>query len=73
MLTVCFNSGDIPAMTDLIDLTGKTRTINVPKEIGVKWFYVGTALLNDTIGVVVPALDQTYRGDTERINFEILR
>ena len=70
---LCFNSGDIPAMTDLIALKGKARSINVPKEIGVKWLYVGTALLNDTTCTVVPALEQTYRGDTERINFEILR
>lgn len=60
-------------MTELINLKGKTRSINVLKEIGVKWRYVGTALLKDTTGAIMPALDQTYRGDTETISFEILR
>ena len=60
-------------MTDLINFKGKTRNIIIPREIGVSWRYVGTALLNDTTGAIMPALDQTYRGDTEAINFEILR
>ena len=70
---LCYDSDDIPVMTDLISLKGETRSINVPKEIGINWFYVGTALLNDTTGAIMPALEQAYHSNLERINFEILR
>ena len=64
---------DIPAMTDLINLKGKTRSIDITMEIGVKWRDVGTALLNDTTGTIMPALNQTYSGNVSRVNFEVLR
>ena len=72
---LCFNSGDVPTLTDLISFQGKTRHINIPGEI-TNWRYVGTALLNDIEGTIMEDLYQTnivYQGDLREINLEILR
>lgn len=70
---MCPHAGDTPTMTDLLSLQGKTRTINVANEIGKYWYEVGTALLNDTTGAIMPEIEDTFRGNVRRINLEILR
>ena len=60
-------------MDELINLRGKTRYIDIPKEIGMQGYKVGTALLKDATSTVVPAIEQKYGYNTERVNFEILR
>ena len=60
-------------MADLINLQGKTRSIDIPKEIGAQWHDVGAALLNDTTDTIMPALHQTYKGNVGEINLEVLR
>ena len=41
--------------------------------IGVKSMMVGTALLEDRDGTIIPAIAQQYVNNSERINMEILR
>lgn len=59
-------------MPELVSLQGKMRDINITREIGTGWYEVGTVLLNDTTGAIVPAIDETFRGKVHRINCEIL-
>ena len=60
-------------MTELLCLQGKTRSINVAREIGTDWYEVGTALLNDTTGAIMSEIEETFRGNIRRMNIEILK
>ena len=60
-------------MDELINLRGKTRYIDISKDIGVQGYKVGTVLLKDATSTVVPAIEKEYGHKTERVNFEILR
>ena len=60
-------------MTELLSLQGTTRSINIAREIGTDWYEVGTALLNDTTGAIMPEIEETFRGNIRRINLEILQ
>ena len=59
-------------MRELIDLPGKTTHFNIAERIGMKYIFVGTALLNDDSGDVVPAIVSEHRGNAEQINMDIL-
>ena len=59
-------------MPELIGLQGKAERINIAQDIGIHWYMVGTALLDDKKGTVMPALAQQYANDAERINTEVL-
>ena len=60
-------------MPQLLHFPGRTRTINVAREIGVQYQLVGTALLDDTRGTIVPAILETCHHIIERVNTELLR
>ena len=62
-----------PTMPELTDFPGKTRHFNIAAEIGIKFHAIGTSLLNDEQGYVVPAIVSEYRGNAEQINMDILR
>ena len=64
---------DPPELTQLLNFPGKMLSINVAREIGVKYQVVGTALLHDRTGVIIPAIVETCQGNVERITIEILR
>ena len=59
-------------MPELTGLKGKSERINIAKEIGVQWWVVGTALLDDKNGMVTPAIAQQYGNNAELVNMEIL-
>ena len=61
-----------PTMPELTGLKGKSERINIAKEIGVQWWVVGIALLDDKNGTVTPAIAQQYGNNAELINMEIL-
>ena len=42
-------------------------------EIGTQYHAVGTALLNDESGVIIPAIVSEHNGNVEFINMDILR
>ena len=60
-------------MPQLLHFPGRTRTINVAREIGVQYQLVGTALLDDTRGTIVPAILESCYHNVERVNTELLR
>ena len=60
-------------MPELIELQGKDKSINIVEGIGVKLDIVGTILLEDKDGNIIPALTRQYGNDAELINLEILR
>ena len=59
-------------MTELISFRGKTESINVAQEIGIQWWVVGTALLDDKKGTIMPAIAQQFGNNTLLINMEVL-
>ena len=62
-----------PTMPELTALQGRTQHINIAQEIGVQWEMVGTTLLDDRNGTIIPAIAQECGNNVERINTEILR
>ena len=60
-------------MPELTALQGRTQYINIVEGIGVKWMMVGTILLDDKDGAIVPAIAQQCAYKTEFIILEILR
>ena len=61
---------DKPTMTEL---TNFAETLDITKEIGIHWSTVGTTLLNDIHGVILPAIHQQHLGNVQQINLEIMR
>ena len=60
-------------MVELTDFPAKIRPFNIAERIGINYRSVGTALLNDERGTIVPAIVSEHRGNAEQINMEILR
>lgn len=59
-------------MPELIALQGKRESINIAQKISVHWQMVGTALLDDKDGTIVPAIAQTLSNNVDAINMNIL-
>ena len=59
-------------MPELISLLGRTRHINIVEEIGVKCMMVGTILLDDQDGTIIPPIAQMCGNNVQCINMEIL-
>ena len=59
-------------MCELINFHGKTQHFNILSRIGIAYIFVGTALLKDDNGDVVPAIMSEHRGNVELINMDIL-
>ena len=62
-----------PNLLNLLNFPGSSGIINVPKQIGTKYFVFGIQVLNDKTGAEVSAIVTRYRDDAEQINLEILR
>ena len=60
-------------MPEMTALQGRTRDINIVEGIGADWDKVGTALLDDKDGTIIPAIAREHGNNAERINTEILR
>ena len=59
-------------MPELTALQGRTETINIVRRIGVQWAMVGTTLLDDKDGTIIPAIAQQHGNNADRINMDIL-
>ena len=59
-------------MPQLFSLQFKTKHINVAEEIGVQCRVVGTILLNDENGAIMPAIAQQFGNNVQNINMEVL-
>ena len=60
-------------MMELIRFRGRSRRINVPKEIGIKYYQFGVLLLKDETGARIEAVIHKHLNDAEQINMEILK
>ena len=58
---------------EYIAFQGRERTINIPREIGSNYSQFGILLLNEPNGTTVSNIEDKHRGDTVKINTEILR
>ena len=54
-------------------MQGGARCIQIAKDIGIQWCVVGTALLDDKTGAIIPAIAQQCGNNALLINMEILR
>ena len=59
-------------MLECARFRGRKRTINIPQEIGSKYYYFGLLLLNDPNGTRVRSIEHEYR-ETECINTQIIQ
>ena len=63
------NQAEQPTLIECIRFRGRKRRINIPQEIGTKYYQFGLLLLeNDTIRSIA----HKHREDAERINIEVL-
>ena len=62
-----------PTLTECIRFRGREKRINIPQEIGVKYYQFGVLLLEDDTGARINALTHKYMNDAEQINTEVLR
>ena len=62
-----------PTMIECIRFRGRERRINIPQEIGVKYFQLGLLLLEDDTGARIQALTHKHMKHAEQINMEILQ
>ena len=64
---------DPPTLPEMIQYKGRTRTVNIPQEIGTAYKDFGTLLLDDNIGNFIASLEFQYQRDPQHINHAILR
>ena len=62
-----------PTMIECIRFQGRERRINIPQEIGIKYYQFGLLLLEDDTGARIQALTHKHMKDAERINMEVLQ
>ena len=63
----------IPAkLPQLLNLQGNDRMIHIAEEIGMDYNLVGTDLLEDDHGTIIPGIKAQYAGISLEINMEIL-
>ena len=74
LLTValCLHTDCKPTLPVLTDFPGKTQHFNIAERIGGKYLSVGTGLLHDERGDVVPAIVSEHGRNAEQINMDIL-
>ena len=63
-----------PSLLALLSFpTGAERTMNIITEIGTSYEMLGTLLLSDYRGVILPAIREENQGIVDKITFEIMR
>ena len=70
-----YPTDDKPTMPQLLSFQGKAEAecFNVAQEIGIQWQVVGTILLDDKTGTIMPAIAQQFHSNIQDINMEVLR
>jgi len=66
------DKADRPTLVECIRFQGRKRRINIPQEIGVKYYQFGLLLLEDHNGARIHALALKHRNDIHEINIEII-
>ena len=67
------DQADRPTLIECIRFRGRERRINIPQEIGVKYYQFGVLLLEDDTGARINALTHKHMNDAEQINMEVLQ
>ena len=62
---------DRPTLPELLSFAYAEQKVNIPVEIGTKYFQFGTLILQDVNGTRVSNIEHKYQCDPERINTEI--
>ena len=60
-------------MIECIRFRGRERRINIPQEIGIKYYQFGLLLLEDDTGARIQTLTHKHMKDAEQINMEVLQ
>ena len=60
-------------MIELIRFRGRSRRINIPKEIGTKYNQFGVLLLKDETGARIETVIRKHLNDAEQISMEIFK
>ena len=60
-------------MPECVRFRGREKRINIPQEIGVKYYQFGILLLDDTTGARMQAIAHKHSNDAEQINLMILQ
>ena len=60
-------------MIECMRFRGRERKINIPQEIGIKYYQFGLLLLEDDTGTRIQALTHKHMKDAEQINMEVLQ
>ena len=60
-------------MLECVLFQGREKTINIPQEIGTKYYQFGIILLNDPKGTRVSNIKHKHGEDSLQINIEILQ
>ena len=58
-------------MIECIRFRGREKRINIPQEIGVKYYLFGLLLLDDDTGAKIQSMALKHNNDTEQINTEV--
>ena len=58
-------------MIELIRFRGRSRRINIPKEISTKYYQFGVLLLKDETGARIETVIHKHLNDAEQINTEV--
>ena len=64
---------DLPTLIECIRFRGREKRINIPQEIGVKYYQFGLFLLEDDTGAKIKSIALKHNNDTEQINTEVLQ
>lgn len=60
-------------MIECVRFRGRTKRINIPQEIGLKYDDFGVFLLNDKTRARISSIAHKYKNDAEQINAEVLQ
>ena len=66
-------TADRPTLIECIRFRGRERRINIPQEIGIKYYQFGLLLLENDTRTRIQALTDKHMKDTEHINMEVLQ
>ena len=67
------DQADRPNLIECIRFRGRERRINIPQEVGIKYYQFGLLLLEDDTGARIQALTHKHMRDAEQINMEVLQ
>ena len=67
------SSGDVTVLSDERPTLPELMELDIPQLVGTNYEKFGTLLLNDDTGIQVESIEVEYRGNSEKINTNILR